>query len=181
MFAYAKIVRCPHSSYTSSRKYLPPRSFFRAPFARINPPFGGFFLLRCRGRFPRGLTALRLSFLSRCRGRFQSKQRERATTSVALLFFCCDRLFVSELPSLLQQKKVKLSFHLLIVCIELFPRIELGTSSLPRKCSTTELKQHLLPKSGTKVQRIFLLCNFFVQKNRKNILLDYATICWSLF
>ncbi len=25
--------------------------------------------------------------------------------------------------------------------MELFPRVELGTSSLPRKCSTTELKQ----------------------------------------
>ena len=44
---------------------------------------------------------------------------------------------------------------------ELFPRIELGTSSLPRKCSTTELKQHLLPKSEAKVRQVFLFCNFF--------------------
>ena len=46
---------------------------------------------------------------------------------------------------------------------ELFPRIELGTSSLPRKCSTTELKQHLLPKSVAKVLHIFQLCNFFAE------------------
>ena len=52
-----------------------------------------------------------------------------------------------------------------IVCFELFPRIELGTSSLPRKCSTTELKQHLLPKSGTKVVQVFELCNSFCKKN----------------
>ena len=93
-------------------------------------------------------------------GRFQSKQRVRATQvlpSSFLLWWA----FVSKLPSPSQQKKVKLSFHLLIVCFELFPRIELGTSSLPRKCSTTELKQHLLPKSEAKVRQVFLFCNFF--------------------
>ena len=95
-------------------------------------------------------------------GRIQSNQRERATTSVALFFFLFQWAYVSKLPRPLKQKKVKLSFHLLIVCFELFPRIELGTSSLPRKCSTTELKQHLLPKSEAKVQRVFLLCNFLV-------------------
>ena len=29
-------------------------------------------------------------------------------------------------------------------CGELLPRVELGTSSLPRKCSTTELQQHVV-------------------------------------
>ena len=58
---------------------------------------------------------------------------------------------------------------------ELFPRIELGTSSLPRKCSTTELKQHLLPKSEAKVQRYFQLCNFFGENFLQKLLATVAT------
>ncbi len=42
---------------------------------------------------------------------------------------------------------------------ELLTRIELVTSSLPRKCSTTELQQqHLYFQSGTKVYIIFRIC-----------------------
>ncbi len=36
---------------------------------------------------------------------------------------------------------------------ELSMRLELTTSSLPRKCSTTELRQHSLLKSGAKVHK----------------------------
>ena len=82
---------------------------------------------------------------------------------------------------------MKLSFHLLIVCFELFPRIELGTSSLPRKCSTTELKQHLLPKSGTKVQKRveswWPVCEiFFVEcGGRKLVEVGWVGCAWQLW
>ena len=78
--------------------------------------------------------------------------------------FVCEAIYVHKCPhSHTNKKTTSIGYRLFcIVCFELFPRIELGTSSLPRKCSTTELKQHLLPKSEAKVQRVFLLCNFLV-------------------
>ena len=48
--------------------------------------------------------------------------------------------------------------------IELLIRLELTTSSLPRKCSTTELQQHYFHtplKECTKVHKIFENANFF--------------------
>ena len=125
-------------------------------------------LLLPQGPFQGGLTRHSAAFSSSAAAGAPSKQTmSKGDNECRPLLFLSQEAFVSKLPSPSQQKKVKLSFHLLIVCFELFPRIELGTSSLPRKCSTTELKQHLLPKSGTKVQCIFLLCNFFVQKIAK--------------
>ena len=44
---------------------------------------------------------------------------------------------------------------------ELLMRIELTTSSLPRKCSTPELQQQLLSKSGAKVENKFHLSKYF--------------------
>ena len=43
---------------------------------------------------------------------------------------------------------------------ELLTRIELVTSSLPRKCSTTELQQQLAIKSGAKIRINFNFTNF---------------------
>ncbi len=42
-------------------------------------------------------------------------------------------------------KKQALPNLVTLVCFELLIRLELTTSSLPRKCSTTELQQHSTP------------------------------------
>ena len=51
------------------------------------------------------------------------------------------------------QKPAPLQGGFLCSSFELFTRLELVTSSLPRKCSTTELKQHFLIKSDAKVHK----------------------------
>ena len=49
-------------------------------------------------------------------------------------------------------------------CFELLTRLELVTSSLPRKCSTTELQQHSLRICDAKVHKIFESANFLSKK-----------------
>ena len=47
---------------------------------------------------------------------------------------------------------------------ELLTRLELVTSSLPRKCSTTELQQQLSAKSEAKVMLFFRFAKFVANK-----------------
>ena len=172
------------NSLNSLNSLLSPFSFLLSSCSHHSPShkkktisfdivFSALFALSCF----RGLPSLLLGFpLLLPQGRHQSNQRERVTTSVALLFFFIAIGLCKQVPNpIATKKKVKLSFHLLIVCFELFPRIELGTSSLPRKCSTTELKQHLLPKSEAKVQRYFQLCNFFGENFLQKLLATATT------
>ena len=56
---------------------------------------------------------------------------------------------------------------------ELLTRLELVTSSLPRKCSTTELQQHCCVKSRAKVQLFFISANFFSNKMRIYLAIIY--------
>ena len=51
-----------------------------------------------------------------------------------------------------------------IFCSELLTRLELVTSSLPRKCSTTELQQHFALKARQKYNFFFVSANFFANK-----------------
>ena len=50
--------------------------------------------------------------------------------------------------------------------LELLTRLELVTSSLPRKCSTTELQQQLSAKSRAKVMLFFISSKFGANKMR---------------
>ena len=55
---------------------------------------------------------------------------------------------------------------------ELLIRLELTTSSLPRKCSTTELQQHYSHSFRERVHKStqdFLICKFFSKKNIPSI------------
>ena len=134
------------------------------------------FLVRHRGRCFRGLARHSATLSSPAAAGAPSKQPTRkGDTRGRPPLFLFVRAYVCKHPRPDEQKKVKLSFHLLVVCFELFPRIELGTSSLPRKCSTTELKQHLLPKSEAKVQRYFQLCNFFGENFLQKLLATVTT------
>jgi hypothetical protein len=66
--------------------------------------------------------------------------------------------------------------------VELLMRIELATSSLPRKCSTTELQQQNGAKDGTQTRdpQLGRLMLYQLSYFRKNNLLFYQllyTIC----
>ena len=66
--------------------------------------------------------------------------------------------------------------------VELLMRIELATSSLPRKCSTTELQQQNGAKDGTQTRdpQLGRLMLYQLSYFRKNNLLFYRllyTIC----
>ncbi len=52
-------------------------------------------------------------------------------------------------------QKTKKGATIRLLLFELLTRLELVTSSLPRKCSTTELQQHLTLSSGAKVENKF--------------------------
>ena len=68
-------------------------------------------------------------------------------------------LIINDLLKEKERRTILLSF-------ELLTRLELVTSSLPRKCSTTELQQHFCVKSRAKVQLFFISANFFRNKMR---------------
>ena len=63
-------------------------------------------------------------------------------------------LIINDLLKEKERRTILLSF-------ELLTRLELVTSSLPRKCSTPELQQQLLSKSGAKVENKFHLSKYF--------------------
>ena len=54
----------------------------------------------------------------------------------------------------------------ILLSLELLTRLELVTSSLPRKCSTTELQQQLSAKSRAKVMLFFISSKFGANKMR---------------
>ena len=66
-----------------------------------------------------------------------------------------------------------------IFCSELLTRLELVTSSLPRKCSTTELQQHLCLKARAKVALFFIFAKFdskkFMVLHKKGVARSRAT------
>ena len=67
----------------------------------------------------------------------------------------------------------------ILLSLELLTRIELVTSSLPRKCSTTELQQHLCLKARAKVALFFIFAKFdskkFMVLHKKGVARSRAT------
>ena len=68
-------------------------------------------------------------------------------------------LIINDLLKEKERRTILLSF-------ELLTRLELVTSSLPRKCSTTELQQQLSAKSRAKVMLFFISAKFGANKMR---------------
>ena len=84
-----------------------------------------------------------LSCLSAPRGRFQ----KQCSHTMCVLLFC---MIVYLQAANYHTKQQTLPLGSACIAFELLTRLELVTSSLPRKCSTTELQQHFVLKAGQK-------------------------------
>ena len=99
------------------------------------------------------------SCLSAPRGRFQ----KQCSHTMCVLLFCM--IFYLQAVNY-HTKQQTLPFGSACIAFELLTRLELVTSSLPRKCSTTELQQQLSAKSRAKVMLFFISSKFGANKMR---------------
>ena len=104
---------------------------------------------------------LPVACLSATWGRFQRTKRTIASDCI-----CC--LYGGLQTSLHRYINNKRHPTGSVLSFELLTRLELVTSSLPRKCSTTELQQHYCSKAVAKIEQIFDFANFLI-KNRIKI------------
>ena len=119
----------------------------------------------------RGLTTATLCFAS---WRYGNKTNNENTSQIALFVIRGNAPMCKPTPLPLITNATQ-SGGILVIYFdfsELLTRLELVTSSLPRKCSTTELQQHFCAKSRAKVVIFFDSANFFATNSPKHFVLD---------